>query len=135
MINVNIAPETNIHAITRWLQNLGYKNFRLYIYIYIYIYINIYVCVCVCVYKCMKSSMCVLLAMVTSGIRPPCGLFAGSLRPKTVAIAGSPCGCLKELASTVEVVRSKNQWSWVVERFANMFANQSTVRDLPTDIC
>ena len=46
-------------------------------------------------------------ALVTSGIRPPCGLFAGSLRPKTVAIAGSPCGCLKELASTVEVVRSK----------------------------
>ena len=25
-----------------------------------------------------------------------------------------------------------NQWSWAVERFANMFANQSTVRDLPT---
>ena len=44
---------------------------------------------CVCVYK----------ALVT--------LFAGSLRPKTVAIAGSPCGCLKELASTIEVVRSK----------------------------
>ena len=47
------------------------------------------------------------LALVTLGIRPPCGLFAGSLRPKAVAIAGSPCGCLKELASTVEVVRSK----------------------------
>ena len=29
----------------------------------------------------------------------------------------------------------ENQWSWAVERFANMFANQSTVRDLPTDIC
>ena len=46
-------------------------------------------------------------ALVTSGIRPPCGLFAGSVRPKTVAIAGSPCGGLKELASTVEVVRPK----------------------------
>ena len=29
----------------------------------------------------------------------------------------------------------ENQWSWAVKRFANMFANQSTVRDLPTDIC
>ena len=28
----------------------------------------------------------------------------------------------------------ENQWSWAVE-FANMFENQSTVRDLPTDIC
>ena len=29
----------------------------------------------------------------------------------------------------------KNQWSWAVERFANMFANQPTVHVYRTDIC
>ena len=64
-------------------------------------------CMCVIEYMYIKRPCGPCKALVTSGIRPPCGLFAGSLRPKTVAIAGSPCGCLKELASTVEVVRSK----------------------------
>ena len=59
---------------------------------------------------------------------------AGCLRA-VYGIAGSPCGCLKEPASTVEVVQSKISGRGPLERFANMFANQSTVRNLPTDIC
>ena len=72
-------------------------------------------------------------ALVTLGIRPPCGLFAGSLRPKTVAIAVSPLRVPQGVGLNRRGRAVENQWSWAVERFANMFANQSTVYVCRTD--
>ena len=63
-----------------------------------------------------------------SAVRAVCGQFTAENRRITLrvpqAVGLNRRGCAVE-----------NQWSWAVERFANMFANQSTVRDLPTDIC
>ena len=49
-----------------------------------------------------------------------------------MAIAAAPCGQLR-VPQGVDLNRRgcevQNQWSWTVESFANMFANQSTVDD------
>ena len=62
---------------------------------------------------------------------PVCGQFTAENRGDRRITLRVPQGVgLNRRGRAVE-----NQWSWAVERFANMFANQSTVRDLPTDIC
>ena len=67
----------------------------------------------------------------TSTVRAVCGQFTAENRGDRRITLRVPQGVgLNRRGRAVE-----NQWSWAVERFANMFANQSTVRDLPTDIC
>ena len=67
----------------------------------------------------------------TSAVRAVCGQFTVENRGDRRITLRVPQGVgLNRRGRAVE-----NQWSWAVERFANMFANQSTVRDLPTDIC
>ena len=64
-------------------------------------------------------------------MRAVCGQFTAENRGDRRITLRLPQGVgLNRRGRAVE-----NQWSWAVERFANMFANQSTVRDLPTDIC
>ena len=65
-----------------------------------------------------------------TGIRPPCGLFAAENRGDRSIALRVPQGVGLNLRGRAV----QNQWSWTVERFANMFANQSTVHVLPTDI-
>ena len=67
----------------------------------------------------------------TSTVRAVCGQFTAENRGDRRITLRVPQGVgLNRRGRAVE-----NPWSWAVERFANMFANQSTVRDLPTDIC
>ena len=66
-----------------------------------------------------------------SAVRAVCGQFKAENRGDRRITLRVPQGVgLNHRGRAVE-----NQWSWAVERFANMFANQSTVRDLPTDMC
>ena len=83
-------------------------------------------------YKAMSNeTIChIHKALGTQGIHSPCGLFAAENRGNRNIAIRVPQGVgLNRRGCEIQ-----NQWSWTVERFANMFANQSTVHDLPTDI-
>ena len=65
-----------------------------------------------------------------SGVRSVCGLFAVENRGDRSIALWVPQGvCLNPRGREVQ-----NQWSWTIQRFANMFANQSAVHVHPTDI-
>ena len=67
----------------------------------------------------------------TSTVRAVCGQFTAEIRGGRRITLRVPQGVgLNRRGRAVE-----NQWSWAVERFANMFANQSTVHVCRTDIC
>ena len=66
-----------------------------------------------------------------SAVRAVCGQFTAENRGDRRITLRVPQGVgLNRRGRAVE-----NQWSWAVERFANMFANQSTVHVCHTDIC
>ena len=66
-----------------------------------------------------------------TAVRAVCGQFTGENRGDRRITLRVPQGVgLNRRGRAVE-----NQWSWAVDRFANMFANQSTVHVCHTDIC
>ena len=59
-----------------------------------------------------------------SAVRSVCGLFAAeNCRDRSITLRLPQGVGLNRRGRAVQ-----NQWSWTLERYANMFANQSTVR-------
>ena len=66
-----------------------------------------------------------------SAVQSVCGLFTAETRgDRNIAVRVPQGVSLNRAGREVQ-----NQWSWPLDRFANMFASQCIVPDLPTDIC